>query len=82
MSGEHLDLSSELPAEPEAPGPGQVRGAGRPFLGIHFECCQVYARVYRRRDGQAYEGHCPRCSRRLTVPIGPGGTSTRFFTAG
>jgi hypothetical protein len=53
----------------------------RPFLGVMFECCHVYARIFRNKQGTAYEGHCPRCMRRLAIPIGPGGSPNRFFTA-
>jgi hypothetical protein len=51
----------------------------RPFLGIIFECCNVYARIYKNKEATAYEGRCPRCSRKLSVPIGPEGTPSRYF---
>lgn len=51
----------------------------RPFLGIHFRCCNVYVRVYKNHAGTAYEGHCPKCGKRVAVPIGQGGSSQRFF---
>jgi hypothetical protein len=53
----------------------------RPYLGVHFACCGIYARVYRNRDRTAYEGRCPRCLGRLRVAIGRGGTDERFFRA-
>ena len=53
----------------------------RKFLGVVFECCRVYARVYINRELTAYQGGCPRCGKRVEVKIGPGGTQTRFFTA-
>ena len=56
-------------------------GKSRPFLGIVFECCHVYGRIYRNWDASAYEGRCPRCLAKVRVRIGEGGTSQRFFTA-
>lgn len=54
---------------------------GRPFIGVHFECCGVYARIYRRPEQAFYVGRCPRCLRELRVRVGPNGTSTRIFSA-
>lgn len=51
------------------------------FLGIMFECCNVYARIYKNKEGTAYVGRCPKCMRTVKVPIGEGGTNTRFFRA-
>jgi hypothetical protein len=53
----------------------------RPFLGISFRCCRAYGRVYKNRQRTAYEGACPRCGRKVRVPIGPDGTNQRFFLA-
>lgn len=57
------------------------RARNRPFLSVHFACCQIYQRIYRSRDGSVYEGRCPKCLRRVHVRIGPDGSSNRFFTA-
>jgi hypothetical protein len=80
MSGERLDLSSDV-----QPGDGESRRSsgpsGRRFLGIQFECCRVYAAIYPNRDCTAYVGNCPKCARSIKVPIGPGGSDTRFFRA-
>ena len=54
---------------------------GRPWLAVHWRCCNMYSRVYRDRSGSFYEGRCPRCQRAARATIGPGGTKARFFTA-
>ena len=53
----------------------------RKFLGVNFDCCRVYARIYLNPEGTAYKGMCPRCGKRLEIKVGPGGTTSRFFTA-
>ena len=53
--------------------------ASRPFLGIMFECCSVYARIYKNKEGTAYEGHCPKCMKPIRIRVGKGGSSNRFF---
>lgn len=77
MAGERLDLSSD------SAGPKRRTGQerGRPFVGVQFDCCSVYSRVYINRQGTAYVGNCPRCGRRVELKIGPGGSDSRFFTA-
>lgn len=51
------------------------------FLGILFDCCNVYRRIYINKEKNAYEGRCPTCFREVRVLIGSEGTSTRFFNA-
>ncbi|MCG8649856.1 MAG: hypothetical protein MI861_08485 [Pirellulales bacterium] len=62
-------------------GAGQTGAGPHPFLGIRFQCCRTYGRIYRNRAVTAYEGRCPKCQAKVTVPIGDGGVSSRFFTA-
>ena len=75
----HVDIASLGDMGSEAEGKSDLRG--RPWVGIHFECCGVYTRIYRNREGTAYHGACPRCQRYVTLRIGPDGTDARFFIA-
>lgn len=53
----------------------------RQFLGIMFECCNVYGRIYKNKEGTFYVGRCPKCMRSVKVKVGEGGSSNRFFKA-
>ncbi len=74
------DCSPDLDPRPDET-PAGPPARGRRWLGIHFECCHVYSRVYKNAAGTAYEGRCPRCYARLVIPVGPGGSTARFFSA-
>ena len=66
-------------SESDASPPESART--RPYVGIMFECCGIYQRVYRRADQLEYRGRCPRCLRAVQLKVGPSGTSTRIFRA-
>lgn len=58
--------------------PTERRGGGR-FLRLWFSCAGTYARATIDPSGASYVGRCPKCSKSITFPIGPGGTSQRVF---
>jgi hypothetical protein len=73
----HSPSGADAPLDtppPSAPGK-------RPFLGIYFECCRVYARVYRRPDQNMYVARCPQCLRAAKIRVGHEGCRQRIFTA-
>ena len=82
-----LEIAGQLTQKPHsereiAQASISVEKAGsRPYICVHFECCNAYQRIYRNRAASAYQGNCPKCLRQVNVKIGPGGTSQRFFTA-
>ncbi len=77
MAGKNVDLSCDPPIAASA----KEGKAPRRFIGVTFDCCGVYTRIYINRTETAYEGRCPKCFRPVRVQIGPGGTDCRFFTA-
>jgi hypothetical protein len=58
-----------------------TRRPGKPFIGMHFRCCNVYARIYLNAPGTAFVGWCPRCTTKAEVRVSPTGSKTKFFTA-
>jgi len=57
----------------------------RQFLGVWFECCHAYGRLYKNKEGTMYRGRCPKCLRWVKVPIdinSEKATNRRFFRGG
>jgi hypothetical protein len=70
-----LDLRS-MPEKPEEPS----AGAARPYLRVHFACCNVYLRLYRRDTPTPhYAGACPRCAKPVRFAVSPGGNPARDY---
>lgn len=85
-----LDIDGVTPP-PEAPPEAQAgvgdrggttSGGARAWIAVKWTCCSVYSRIYKHRDGDRYEGRCPKCMQQVTAQVGPGGTDRRFFEAG
>ena len=51
----------------------------RPYIGIRWECCKVYSRIYLNHKGRAYVGWCPKCGKRVQLDLSPTGSKNRFF---
>ena len=64
-----------------APQPSRQRIERKGFLGVHFRCCNLYQRIYCNSSGTAYDGRCPRCGKKVHIPIGENGVESRFFEA-
>jgi hypothetical protein len=60
--------------------PEEREKRGRKFIGVRFDCCGVYARIYFNEKQNGYFGYCPMCHRRVSVRVDPEkGTDSRFF---
>ena len=77
ITGFGVDFYDHEFTAPEVPAESRERS----FVGILFECCGVYSRVYKNGQGTAYAGGCPRCGLPIKLRIGSEGTSERFFRA-
>jgi len=77
-----LDVSSDpepLPQPEEQCLPDKK--AQRKFIGVKFNCCGIYVRIYMNKEGTGYEGRCPKCFRPVKFKIGGDGVDHRFFEA-
>ena len=72
-------VSDPLPQQQESSLPEKKEQ--RKFIGVKFNCCNIYVRIYANKEGTAYEGRCPKCFRPVKFKIGEGGTDHRFFEA-
>jgi hypothetical protein len=79
-----LDLSANCgaavpPASNQNAGEDARTTGARPFLSVHFACCNIYLRIYRSPDGQSYQGRCPKCAKPVHFTVGQDGITSRFF---
>ena len=60
----------------------RIMAEKKKFLGILFECCNVYSRIYLNKEETFYYGRCPRCLREVKIKVQKeNGTTERFFRA-
>lgn len=78
-----LDLSSIPDRANQSDKPSQATSSaqGRPWIAVQWKCCRTYSRIYRNKQGTAYEGRCPKCGSLVRASVGQGGTNQRFFQA-
>lgn len=81
MSGPDYIVDIAGLSGPPAAAANEATLRGRPWLSVHWRCCRVYSRVYRNREGTAYQGRCPSCARAVTARVGADGVNARFFEA-
>ncbi|MCL2004981.1 MAG: hypothetical protein FWG73_02345 [Planctomycetaceae bacterium] len=72
--------SSKNPLPQKEQNPPEQREK-RKFVGVRFNCCNIYVRIYINKEGTGYEGRCPKCFRPVSFKVGSGGTDNRFFEA-
>lgn len=53
----------------------------REYIGVTFQCCHVYTRIYINKKRNAFVGWCPRCGVKMEVFISTEGSDSKFFTA-
>jgi len=60
---------------------GKANNRKREFIGVIFQCCRVYSRIYLDKKKKMFAGHCPRCGAKLNILISDSGSESRFFVA-
>jgi len=83
MPGESFDAASEPNYgdghnKPRRP---KQRDDQRRFIGVQFDCCRTYSRIYINPLRTEFIGHCPRCGKQICIKVSPDGTDASFFTA-
>ncbi len=59
----------------------QHPGRDRFWVSVHFDCCNVYQRVYFPKGSRSATGRCPRCLRTVSFELSEDGERGRFFRA-
>jgi hypothetical protein len=60
----------------------QTTAKVRPYVGVRFECCRLYSRIYREPEVLEYRGRCPKCYREISVRVDPyNGKPSKFLIA-
>lgn len=54
----------------------------RPHIGIHFKCCNAYARIFLNAKGDAFAGNCPKCARPVRIKVSESGVKAKFWEVG
>ena len=82
MPGESFDAASEPNTRLSDKMEGASGRGQRRFLGVRFDCCRTYSRIYINQSQTAFVWHCPRCGEQIHIIISPDGTDAKFFSAG
>ena len=79
--GRHLDITDRDGASTTDRKSHATVDSDRVWLGIYYECCLAYSRVYRRRNELSYRGRCPKCGARVSIRVGPQGIAAKMLVA-